>query len=89
MPATVIRQPWPPPIQQAKSFNVDGGRITQWFVPTSAGQDLDFARNDQCASEGILFLFFNPASSSPRINRRQMDSAAKHSVPPPPRHRQL
>jgi hypothetical protein len=46
---------------QAKTFNVDGGRITQWFTPTSAGQDLDFARKlINAANEGILFLFFNP-----------------------------
>jgi hypothetical protein len=51
---------------QAKSFNVDGGRITQWFVPTSAGQDLDFARKlINAANEGILFLFFNPGKFVP------------------------
>jgi phosphatidylserine/phosphatidylglycerophosphate/cardiolipin synthase-like enzyme len=45
----------------SKSFNVDGGRITQWFAPTSAGQDLDYARTlINGAKEGILFLFFNP-----------------------------
>lgn len=44
-----------------KTFTVDGGRITQWFVPTTDAQDLEFARkliND--AKDGILFLFFNP-----------------------------
>ena len=45
----------------AKTFNIDGGTITQWFVPTNAGQDLDFARNlINAAKDGILFLFFNP-----------------------------
>jgi hypothetical protein len=45
----------------AKSFDVDGGRITQWFVPTSDAQDLTFARQlISGAKEGILFLFFNP-----------------------------
>ncbi len=45
----------------AKSFTVDGGRITQWFAPTSAGQDLDYARTlINGAKQGILFLFFNP-----------------------------
>ncbi len=45
----------------AKSFDIDGGRITQWFVPTTAGQDLDFARKlINGAKDGILFLFFNP-----------------------------
>jgi phosphatidylserine/phosphatidylglycerophosphate/cardiolipin synthase-like enzyme len=46
---------------QAKTFNVDGGRITQWFAPTSGAQDLDCARQlINAAKEGILFLFFNP-----------------------------
>ncbi len=45
----------------AKTFNVDGGRITQWFVPTTDAQDLTFARAlISAAKEGILFLFFNP-----------------------------
>jgi hypothetical protein len=45
----------------AKSFTVDGGRITQWFVPTTDAQDLEFARQlINAAKEGILFLFFNP-----------------------------
>jgi phosphatidylserine/phosphatidylglycerophosphate/cardiolipin synthase-like enzyme len=48
---------------QARSFDVDGGRITQWFAPTSGGQDLDFARKlINAATEGILFLFFNPGA---------------------------
>src|SRR5262249_15778657 len=51
---------------QAKAFDVDGGRITQWFVPTTNGQDLDFARNlINAAKEGILFLFFNPGKFVP------------------------
>ena len=28
----------------SKSFNVDGGSITQWFAPTDKGEDLDYAR---------------------------------------------
>jgi phosphatidylserine/phosphatidylglycerophosphate/cardiolipin synthase-like enzyme len=56
---------YPPSLAKAnsasKSFDVDGGRITQWFAPTSAGQDLDYARTlINGAKEGILFLFFNP-----------------------------
>ena len=48
---------------QAKTFNVDGNRITQWFAPTSGGQDLDYARQlINAAHEGILFLFFNPGA---------------------------
>lgn len=44
-----------------QSKQIDGGRITQWFAPTSAGQDLDYARNlIKNAKDGILFLFFNP-----------------------------
>ena len=55
-----------PANSQAKSFTVDGGRITQWFVPTTAAQDLDFARKlINAASEGILFLFFNPGKFVP------------------------
>ena len=50
----------------AKSFDIDGGRITQWFVPTKAGQDLDFARKlINGAKDGILFLFFNPGKFVP------------------------
>jgi phosphatidylserine/phosphatidylglycerophosphate/cardiolipin synthase-like enzyme len=56
---------YPPTLAQAnssaKSFKVDGATITQWFVPTTAGQDLDFARRlISAARNGILFLFFNP-----------------------------
>ncbi len=48
---------------QAKTFNVDGGRITQWFAPTSGAQDLDCARQlINAAKDGILFLFFNPGA---------------------------
>jgi len=58
---------YPPTLAQAnstsRSFNVDGGRITQWFAPTSAAQDLDFARKlISAAKQGILFLFFNPGA---------------------------
>ena len=50
----------------SKSFTVDGGTITQWFAPTSAGQDLDFARQlINGAQQGILFLFFNPGAFEP------------------------
>jgi hypothetical protein len=51
---------------QAKTFSVDSGRITQWFAPTSAGQDLDYARKlINAAQDGILFLFFNPGTFVP------------------------
>jgi phosphatidylserine/phosphatidylglycerophosphate/cardiolipin synthase-like enzyme len=47
----------------SKTIQIDGGTITQWFAPTSAGQDLDYARNlIKNAKDGILFLFFNPGS---------------------------
>jgi phosphatidylserine/phosphatidylglycerophosphate/cardiolipin synthase-like enzyme len=47
----------------SKTFNVDGNRITQWFAPTDAGEDLDYARQlINSAKEGILFLFFNPGA---------------------------
>jgi phosphatidylserine/phosphatidylglycerophosphate/cardiolipin synthase-like enzyme len=50
----------------AKTFNVDGATITQWFAPTSAGQDLDYARKlINGAQQGILFLFFNPGAFEP------------------------
>jgi phosphatidylserine/phosphatidylglycerophosphate/cardiolipin synthase-like enzyme len=56
---------YPPTLAQAnssaQSFKVDGATITQWFVPTIAAHDLDFARKLISAAErGILFLFFNP-----------------------------
>jgi phosphatidylserine/phosphatidylglycerophosphate/cardiolipin synthase-like enzyme len=46
---------------KANTFSVDGASITQWFAPTSGGEDLIYARkliNE--AKDGILFLFFNP-----------------------------
>jgi hypothetical protein len=50
----------------SKSFNVDGGSITQWFAPTDKGEDLDYARKlINGAQEGILFLFFNPGAFEP------------------------
>jgi len=42
---------------------VDGANVTPWCVPTSGGQDLEFARKlISGAQEGILFLFFNPGT---------------------------
>jgi hypothetical protein len=50
----------------SRSFNVDGGTITQWFAPTDKGEDLDYARKlINGAQEGILFLFFNPGAFEP------------------------
>ena len=47
----------------AKAFQVDGCKITPWFVKTSAAQDLEYARTlINGATNGILFLFFNPGS---------------------------
>jgi hypothetical protein len=47
----------------AKTYQVDGCNITPWFVATSAGQDLDYARKlIDAAQDGILFLFFNPGT---------------------------
>ena len=47
----------------AKTIQVDGCKVTPWFVKTSAAQDLEFARNlINAAKEGILFLFFNPGT---------------------------
>jgi phosphatidylserine/phosphatidylglycerophosphate/cardiolipin synthase-like enzyme len=46
---------------KSRTFNVDGGTVTQWFAPTDGGVDLDYARNlINAAKQGILFLFFNP-----------------------------
>jgi phosphatidylserine/phosphatidylglycerophosphate/cardiolipin synthase-like enzyme len=48
---------------EATTFEVDGSNVTPWFVKTSAGQDLEFARKlINSAKEGILFLFFNPGT---------------------------
>ena len=48
---------------KAKTIDVDGCRITQWFAPTSGAQDLDYARGlINTAKDGILFLFFNPGA---------------------------
>ena len=47
----------------SKTFQIDGGSVTPWFVKTSDAQDLEFARTlINGAKEGILFLFFNPGS---------------------------
>ena len=47
----------------AKTIDIDGCRITQWFAPTSDAQDLEYARKlINAAQEGILFLFFNPGA---------------------------
>lgn len=44
-----------------KTHQVDGCSITPWFAKTSAAQDLQFARQlINAATDGILFLFFNP-----------------------------
>ncbi|HYA97108.1 MAG TPA: phospholipase D-like domain-containing protein [Methylomirabilota bacterium] len=56
---------YPPELVQgnstASTYTVDGCKITPWFVKSSAAQDLQFARQlINAASEGILFLFFNP-----------------------------
>ena len=56
---------YPPSFAQfnstSRTFSLDGGSITQWFVPTTDAQDLEFARKlISQAKEGILFLFFNP-----------------------------
>jgi hypothetical protein len=47
----------------SKTFVLDDCKVTPWFVKTSAGQDLEYARKlINSASEGILFLFFNPGA---------------------------
>ncbi len=47
----------------SKTYQVDGCRVTPWFVKTSAGQDLQFARKlINAAKDGVLFLFFNPGT---------------------------
>jgi phosphatidylserine/phosphatidylglycerophosphate/cardiolipin synthase-like enzyme len=50
----------------SQTFTVDGASITQWFAPTTAGQDLDYARTlINAAQDGVLFLFFNPGVFKP------------------------
>jgi hypothetical protein len=45
----------------ATTFEIDGAKVTPWFVKTSAAQDLAHARRlIEGAQDGILFLFFNP-----------------------------
>jgi phosphatidylserine/phosphatidylglycerophosphate/cardiolipin synthase-like enzyme len=58
---------YPPSLVQgnssARTWEVDGCKITPWFVRTSAAQDLEYARKlIDAAKEGILFLFFNPGT---------------------------
>lgn len=53
-----------------KSFQVDGCKITPWFVPTQHAEDLAYARKlINAAKEGILFLFFNPGVFEPPGDR--------------------
>lgn len=50
----------------AKTFEVDGCKITPWFVPTKDAEDLDYARKlINGAKQGIMFLFFNPGTFQP------------------------
>jgi phosphatidylserine/phosphatidylglycerophosphate/cardiolipin synthase-like enzyme len=50
----------------AQTFQVDGCKVTPWFVPTKAAQDLEYARRlINAAKQGILFLFFNPGTFQP------------------------
>ena len=47
----------------ANPHQVDGCKITPWFVKTSAAQDLVYARKlINAAKDGLLFLFFNPGT---------------------------
>jgi phosphatidylserine/phosphatidylglycerophosphate/cardiolipin synthase-like enzyme len=47
----------------SKTYEIDGCKVTPWFVKTSDHQDLDDARALIAAAEhGILFLFFNPGT---------------------------
>jgi phosphatidylserine/phosphatidylglycerophosphate/cardiolipin synthase-like enzyme len=51
---------------KANSYQVDGCKVTPWFVPTGHAEDLDYARKlINAAKEGILFLFFNPGTFQP------------------------
>jgi len=61
---------YPPTLAAANSIShthqVDGCKITPWFVPTQHAEDLDYARRlINAAKEGILFLFFNPGTFQP------------------------
>lgn len=61
---------YPPGLAAANSvmtsYQVDGCKVTPWFVPTQHAQDLDYARKlINSAKEGILFLFFNPGGFQP------------------------
>jgi phosphatidylserine/phosphatidylglycerophosphate/cardiolipin synthase-like enzyme len=50
----------------AQTFDVDGCKVTPWFVPTQHAQDLDHARRlINAAKHGVLFLFFNPGTFQP------------------------
>lgn len=56
---------YPPALIQgnstAKTYQVDGCKVTPWFAATSAAQDLVYARKlIDAAQDGVLFLFFNP-----------------------------
>jgi len=50
----------------AQTYDVDGCKVTPWFVPTQHAQDLEHARRlINGAKQGILFLFFNPGTFQP------------------------
>ncbi|HLJ90878.1 MAG TPA: phospholipase D-like domain-containing protein [Candidatus Angelobacter sp.] len=55
---------------ELKSFQVDGSKVTPWFVPTRHTEDMDYARKlINAAKDGILFLFFNPGGFEPPDQR--------------------
>jgi len=61
---------YPPTLTAANSssttYQVDSCKITAWFAPTQQAQDLDYARKlINAATQGILFLFFNPGTFQP------------------------
>ena len=58
---------YPPDLVSGNSasttYTVDGCSVTPWFVKTSAAQDLQYSRKlIDAATDGILFLFFNPGT---------------------------
>jgi phosphatidylserine/phosphatidylglycerophosphate/cardiolipin synthase-like enzyme len=60
---------FPPELIESNSspekFHIDDIAMDVWFTPTSHQQDMDYARSlIKNASDGILFLFFNPGQFS-------------------------
>jgi phosphatidylserine/phosphatidylglycerophosphate/cardiolipin synthase-like enzyme len=58
---------------QQEQFDVDGIKVTPWFAPTRAQQDLGYARKLIAeAKQAAFFLFFNPGTYKEEPNQETL-----------------